>query len=351
MPKPPAPISIVAKVRELMKAPHIRGTMARSKDSPTAPSVPLDEFVALLFECGGSAYQVAKRLNIPHTIVAQRRKWLEEKLNIELPRGRVETWKAQPHRQAVEIELLNGTIIVGSDAHVWPEIYGTAMAAFVDFHRRLKPDHCILNGDGFDGAKISRHSRIGWDKRPGVDEELEALSDFLDQVHKASPNTKKKRTKGNHDDRFDTYFSSHAPDSENVRGTKLSDHLPGWQECMSVEINGNCVIKHRHRGGIHVTWTNVRDYGCHIITGHTHRQVCRPWTNKMGTWYGVDAGMLAPVDGPQFDYVEKSPTDWRSGFVVLTFRDGQLMPPDLATVTNEDAGELYFRGETFKYEL
>lgn len=342
---------MVSQVRQLMKSNrHVRGALNRDGNAGKS-KVPLDEFVALLYENGGSAYKVAKLLDMSHTMVAHRRSWIEEQLGIVLPRARPEVWKQHSIQQNEKIYIDCGTVIVGSDLHAWPELYGTAMAGFVDLTRRLKPDFVIMNGDGLDGAGIGRHPRIGWEGQPTTKEELDALKDYLDEVHKASPNSKKRRTKGNHDARFDSLFSAQTPEAEGIRGTALADHLPGWDEVMSIDINDICTIKHRHRSGIHVAWTNVRDYGCHIITGHTHRQNCRPWTNKLGTWYGVDAGMLAPTHGPQFGYTESSPGDWRSGFVVLTFRDGKLMPPDLATVTDEDKGELYFRGQTYKYEL
>lgn len=322
------------------------------KRSAHQATVPLDEFVALLYEEEGSAYRLAKRLGISHTQAALRRRNVEESLGIQLPKGRPEVWREMHHRQHIDYRLDDGVVIVGSDAHCWPEIYGTAMAAFVDFHRRLKPDLTILNGDGLDGARISRHPRNGWEQRPKVKEELEATSDFLDQITKANPNGKRKRTKGNHDSRFDSYFSSHAAEMEGVMGTKLEDHLPGWQECMSITINGNCIVQHRYRSGIHAVYNNVREYGCHVVTGHRHRQEARPWTNQLGTWWGVDTGVLAPVNHPAFAYTEqRKPTDWRSGFAVLTFKDGKLMPPDLATVTDEDRGEIYFRGQTLRYEL
>ena len=329
----------------MMKRPEFR----RNKG---VESVPLDEFVALLYECGGSTYKLGKLINCAPRMVSERRLNIERALGIELPRGRPEIWKAQSHRQHVDLEIINGTMIVGSDLHCWPEIYGTAMAAFVDFQRTLKPEWTILNGDGLDGSRISFHHRIGWDRRPEVKEELTALQDYLDEVVKANPNGKRKRTKGNHDGRFDTYFSSRAAEVEGIRGTSLADHLPGWDECMSITVNGNCIIQHRYRSGIHAVYNNVRDYGCHVVTGHRHKQEIRPWTNQMGTWYGVDAGMLAPISHPCFDYTEqRRPTDWRSGFVVLTWSEGELMPPEPVIVTDEDKGEVYFRGKTLRYEL
>jgi hypothetical protein len=40
--------------------------------------------------------------------------------------------------------------------------------------------------------------------------------------------------------------------------------------------------------------------------------------------------------------------NWRAGFAVLTFKDGKLMPPELAHVVSEDEGKLYFRGEVIE---
>ncbi len=196
--------------------------------------------------------------------------------------------------------------------------------------------------------------RIGFDKRPTTEEEIEALAEFLDQLRQANPNAEYIRTYGNHCMRYETYLATKAPEMEGVKGSLLSDHLPGWKVCMGIMVNGNIFLKHRHKSGVHNAWNNVKDAGCHVITGHTHRQHCRPWTNTQGTWYGVDLGMLAPVDGPQFDYMELSNvgmSDWRSGFAVLTIKDGKLMPPDLATVTDEKRGEVYFRGDTLRYEI
>lgn len=349
--KPPA--SVVSQVRQLMKDNRFfRGS--DNRDGVNKPAVPLDEFVALLYEEGGSAYKLAKRLGVAHTMVARRRGVIEEALGFQLPRGRPEVWKSQAHRRRIDISVDDATILIGSDLHAWPEEYSTAMAAFVDLNRRIKPEFVVLNGDGLDGAKISRHSRIGWDKRPTVKEELEALGDYIDELRKANPNGKYFYTYGNHSMRFETYLASNAPEVEGLRGTTLAEYMPGWELCMGILINRNLMIKHRHKSGIHNAWQNVRDAGIHIVTGHTHRQVCRPWSNFGGTWYGVDLGMLARVEGPQFDYCELGNHglgDWRSGGAALTVKNGTLMPPDLWTVTDEEGGEVYFRGKTLKYEL
>jgi hypothetical protein len=57
----------------------------------------------------------------------------------------------------------------------------------------------------------------------------------------------------------------------------------------------------------------------------------------------VDTGTLADPLGPQFEnYLEQSPTNWRSGFVVLTFKDGRLLWPEVVKVFAP--GLIEFRG-------
>jgi len=44
-----------------------------------------------------------------------------------------------------------------------------------------------------------------------------------------------------------------------------------------------------------------------------------------GTRYGVDTGTLADPYGPQFSYCERAPRAYRSGWVFLTYQDGNLL--------------------------
>jgi hypothetical protein len=65
----------------------------------------------------------------------------------------------------------------------------------------------------------------------------------------------------------------------------------------------------------------------------------------MGTVYGVQTGTLANPYGQQFSYMEDSARDHRSGFAMLTYERGQLLPPELIQVWDEGAGEVTFRGK------
>ncbi len=50
--------------------------------------------------------------------------------------------------------------------------------------------------------------------------------------------------------------------------------------------------------------------------------------------------------GPQFtDYTKDNPVDWRSGFIVLTFHDGELLRPQEVQVVRE--GVVEYRGDRF----
>ena len=56
------------------------------------------------------------------------------------------------------------------------------------------------------------------------------------------------------------------------------------------------------------------------------------------------AGIPDDPYGPQFvDYTEDGCVDWRSGFVVLNFRNGELLRPQECEVRRE--GVVEFRGE------
>jgi hypothetical protein len=104
------------------------------------------------------------------------------------------------------------------------------------------------------------------------------------------------------------------------------------------------VVKHRYKGGIHATHNNTVGSGKTIVTGHLHSLKVTPYADYNGNRFGVDTGTLADPSGPQFvDYLEDNPTNWRSGFAILTFFNGQLLWPEL--VHDFGNGCIEFRGE------
>jgi hypothetical protein len=111
------------------------------------------------------------------------------------------------------------------------------------------------------------------------------------------------------------------------------------------------VVKHRFKGGIHATHNNTLWAGKTIVTGHLHSLKVTPLSDYNGTRWGIDTGTLAdPASntegGPQFHYNEDNPQNHRSGFIVLTFKDGQLLWPEVCNVI--DQNHVSFRGEVIR---
>ena len=299
-----------------------------------------------------SCSSLAEHLNISVRSVNKRRRNMEWKLGITL--GAVDKPAITVRHDAkIDVEIESGVVIVFSDAHYFPGIITPAHRGLVEMIGRLKPRLVVCNGDAFDGATISRYPRIGWDKKPSVKQELEAVDARLTEIVKAARalrnGCKLVWPLGNHDSRFETYLAANAGAYEGVNGFHLKDHFPEWLPCWAVEVNDHTVIKHRYKGGIHATHNNTVTSGKNIVTGHLHSLKVTPWTDYNGTRYGVDTGTLADASpyAEQFvDYLEGNPVNWRSGFAVLTFRNKKLLMPEVVQVFDENHVE--FRGEVIK---
>lgn len=309
------------------------------------PKATEEEFIKAWTELGSPGL-VAARLGITQPRVSERRNKIEARLGISLP-----TFNSQRpvdiksrHNGRINLDLKDGTVIVFSDAHYWPDLISTAHRALLKMIGQFHPEIVVANGDMFDGSSISRYPRIGWDNKPTVKQEIDAVQERLGEVEAIS----KGRliwTLGNHDARYETFLAANAPQYEGVKGFTLKDAFPRWLPCWSTWINEDTVIKHRYRNGVHATHNNTVNSGLNIITGHLHSLKVTPFSDYRGTRYGVDTGTLAHPSGPQFlDYSEDNPKNHRSGFVVLTFKGGKLLPPELVQVWDEDAGVVTFRG-------
>jgi hypothetical protein len=193
---------------------------------------------------------------------------------------------------------------------------------------------------------------VGFDQTFTVKQELDACVEYLTEVEQASRHKSNLIwTLGNHDMRFESMLAnSSAHKYEGIKGFTLKDHFPLWQSCWSYWVNDNTQIKHRHKGGYNAGRANVQASSVHTVTGHTHVLTVHPFTTlnpafTMGTIYGVQTGCLANPYGQQFSYMEDSARDHRSGFAMLTYERGQLLPPELIQVWDEAAGEVTFRGK------
>jgi len=315
------------------------------------PTYSDQEFVELwnTYESGAA---MAKAVGMDLRNILRRKSNLEARYGITLhQKSNVIKMAAKPNNSArKELGIENGVVLVFSDAHFWPGIHTTAYKGLLWAIKEFQPKAVIANGDIFDGASISRYPRIGWDSTPSVIQELKAceiaLGEIEDTAKKARSNVKLVFTLGNHDARFETRLAANAPQYEFVKGFTLKDHFPAWEPCWSCWPTENVAVKHRWKGGVHATHNNTVNAGVTIVTGHLHSLKVTPFADYNGNRFGVDTGTLAEPGGPQFmNYLEDSPTNWRSGFAVLTFHEGKLLWPELVHKWSEN--QIEFRGKVY----
>ena len=312
-----------------------------------------------------NASKVAEVLGLSHRQTNSRKRSLEARYGISLPSidkvfypgnskhavaakaNELAQERASRYEDEMHGTLLDGVLMVGSDAHYWPGIVSAAHESFCKLAKRLSPKMIVLNGDIMDGARISRHPRVLWQKLPTVKDEVHAMQDRCAEIERAAPRAMLVRTIGNHDARFENYLCGHAPEFDEMTGTSLLHYLPRWRAGWALHLNadteGWTVIRHRHvTGGIHSAYNSTLKAGVNYVHGHLHKLQCTPLGDYRGRRYGVDCGTLAEPKGPQFAYTEGGPLNWGSGFYVLTFKGGRLLPPEPCTI---DRGKAWFRGE------
>jgi hypothetical protein len=306
------------------------------------------EFIAV-YQKLQSAYGVARHFGMSHQAVWQKRRKVEKEHGIILPQADKRKKYARglvDHGSTVfHLEVENGSVLIGSDVHIWPGPLTTTQRAFIHFGKKIKPVACILNGDVFDGASISRFPSIGWESKPTVKQELEAVKDFEGSLRLAIGDALRIWTLGNHDGRYENRIAASAPEFAGVKGVHLRDHFDQWTPAWRVDINDDVVVKHRMAGGEHADWNNVVRGGKTTVTGHDHRLGVVPYRDYRGIRWGVRCGYMgdSPLD-PQFvNYLEASEPNWNPGCVILTFRHGRLLWPEI--VSKFDDEHVEFRGE------
>lgn len=244
-------------------------------------------------------------------------------------------------------DIPNGVAVIGSDCHYLPGRITTAHRGLVHLSKELQASVVCLNGDVTNGTKNSKHDPIMWEgPKPNVRQELEVVDERLQEIKDANPNARIFWTLGNHDARFESKLSAKVPEYEGVQGMALSDHFPGVEIAWSLWLNAKVVVKHRFKGGIHATFQNTLWAGMSIVTGHLHSLRVTPFTDYSGTRFGVDTGTLEEPNGPHAEYTEENPLNHRSGFVVLTFHNGEMLWPEIAAVHGPD--EIQFRGKIIR---
>ena len=294
---------------------------------------------------------VAKEIGINVRNVFARRNTIEKKHGILLETHDVGT-RGRPKIEVpkvgfrAKLDGIKGCVMVASDGHFWPGERSTAFDAFIKLIPQLKPRVIVLNGDAFDGARISRHPPGAYATLPTVADEIEAVKERLAEIESLAPEgCPLMFPAGNHDNRFGARLAMQAPEYLAVQGFDIADHFPSWQFCWSLWVNENTVIKHRWHQGVHGAYNNVLKSGKNIVTGHTHRLQATQFNDYNGLRWGIECGTLSQT-GPDSDkesWAEDNPANHSQGFAVLHFAEnGMLMEPEFCRVLS---GSAYFRGD------
>ena len=314
-----------------------------------------DAFIRIWRRCNGDTNQVCEMTGCKIRNVFARRRRIEQKYDISLTAQKAQIeertqTRIKHHEAKVDFKIKNGVVMVGGDCHYWPGPATTAHRGFVSLCRQLKPQAVVMNGDVFDGSSISRFPSIGWQSVPEVRQELDAVDERLKEIEEAARGAKRFWTAGNHDLRFESRLATLAPQYRGIDGIELHYHFPQWTPCWLVDVNDtDTIIRHREKGGIHAAYRNTLEGGVTMVTGHDHIADVKPYKDYKGkTRYGVRAGMMADsASDRQFrDYLEGRQPNWHSGFCVLTWKDGELLMPELCL--KWDDNHVQFRGEVLK---
>jgi len=310
-----------------------------------------EDFIRLWNKAGGSPTIASQLTGLSQSRVYNRRKQLANK-GIVLKTKAINRnssdlygWgdSKQPYPLQISVSLQNGRILCISDAHYWPGIITTAHLAAVEWAKQEQPEMIAVMGDMFDGATVSRHLPLGWEKLPKVIEELDACRERISEFEQAAPDAIRIWHIGNHDVRFDRCLVGNVPQYEGLSGFSISDYFKQWKFTYLSLVNNQLGLRHRPvNGGIHSAYNSALKFGMSYAHGHLHQLKVTPVDNAIGRLWGIDCGHLADPKGPQFAYREGLSIGVCSGFAVITLYKGMVVDAEICTVNPHGA---FFRGE------
>lgn len=323
------------------------------------PSLSIEELarrVDVLASNGGRRDITAQKLGLSTSSLRESlRAAREAGLMVPPPNSPIRTnvnYELMTHDGRLDLEIEDGVMLIGSDAHIWGPEPTVAMLAFLSacryFRDRDELSCVVLNGDIVDAAAINRHQTIGWEKKPTFADEVAGAQTQLREIRREAGNVEYVWPIGNHDQNFERQIANLIPGLEGMPGVHLKDHFPDWKPCWSLYVNRDELeVTHRVKGGMHAAYNNIKESGISTATGHTHRLLCRPFVNKTGRKYGIETGMLGVPYARQFiNYTEANSVDWSPGFAALTFYKSELLWPEFVAVL--DANSWTFRGRVYR---
>ena len=208
-------------------------------------------------------------------------------------------------------------IVVCPDTHI-PNHNLQAWNCFLESCRVVKPDVLVLIGDFADLASVSSHPK-GAKEEARLKKELSAVNEALDQI--CSLNIPRiVYLFGNHENRFDRYINSRAPELDDVvtlpEELRLKERGIEYYPYGEIFKLGKMNFVHDvNRCGINTARQSLQDVGDNITIGHSHRAaVVYSGTIEGDTHVGVNVGHLLDINTISYTSRPVAKREWQTGF-------------------------------------
>lgn len=213
-------------------------------------------------------------------------------------------------------------VLVISDLH-FPYQTNQAIELALDYGKSKKVDCILINGDLLDFANISRHDK-DWHAR-STKEEFDACRQFLKSLRLNFPKTKIVYKLGNHDERWEKFLYTKAPEIFDVAEFQLEVLLKLGELKIEIVKNkrpvkiGKLTVLHGHElaggaGGVNPARSTFLKTYSNVLVGHFHKTSSNTETSLDGNIVAVNStGCLCDLNpaympinrhGHGFAYVE-----------------------------------------------
>lgn len=169
-------------------------------------------------------------------------------------------------------------ILILSDLH-FPYQDNQAILKAIEYGKKKSVNCILLNGDILDFARISRHEP-DWRHR-NINEEFEAVRAFLKELRKHFPQAKIVFKQGNHDERWERFLYTKAPEIFDMAEFQLDILLKFGElnidmvkDKLPIKI-GKLTVLHGHEmqgsGGVNPARATFLKTIANVLIGHCHR--------------------------------------------------------------------------------
>ncbi len=220
------------------------------------------------------------------------------------------------------------------DIHL-PHADPVAVNMAVAFIKTQRPGTIHLLGDVGDYFSISRYDKDPM-RRLNLQEELDAIRDWLAELREAAPRAKIIYSEGNHEFRLRRYLRSEAKALAGLRALSLEKlldfdklHIRFQSQDRPYRI-GSLLFTH---GQLVAKWSgqtarqHYEKFGCCVIHGHTHRLGAFYHRNIESTFGCWENGCLCSLNP---DYT--TAPDWQHGFSVVWMNQDRFHVEQVALI-------------------